>query len=184
MGLLPGGATDCTVTIERRIAALFRLDDEAWRRHANPWSVVSRNTALPLLILAFWSRAWLGWAALVPVAAALLWTWLNPRVFAPPVSFDHWTSKSVLGERIWLNRDVVPVPAHHRTAPNVLSAVGGIGVLFVAWGVVALEAWPTLFGSALVYAGKLWFLDRMVWLWHDTREATGEDRSGTAVPAR
>lgn len=176
------GPIVCTVTIERRIAALFRLDDEAWRRHANPWSVVSRNTALPLLILAVWSRAWLGWAALVPVAGALLWTWLNPRVFAPPVSFDHWTSKSVLGERVWLNRDVVPVPAHHRTAPNVLSAVGGIGVLFVAWGVVALEAWPTLFGAALVYAGKLWFLDRMVWLWHDTRDATEEDRPGTSIP--
>ncbi len=101
MGIIPGGPTDCTVTIERRIAALFRLDDDAWRRHANPWSVVLRNTALPLLILAFWSRLWLGWWAVVPVAAALLWTWLNPRIFRPPRSFDHWTSKGVLGHRIF-----------------------------------------------------------------------------------
>ena len=86
----------------------------------------------PVLILAFWNRAWLGWAALVPVVAALLWTWLDPRVFAPPVSFDDRTSKGVLGERVWLNRDVVPVPAHHLRTPNVLSAVGGIGVIFVA----------------------------------------------------
>ncbi|MFB6247207.1 MAG: DUF6653 family protein [Salinibacter sp.] len=30
------------------------------------------------------------------------------------------------------------------------------------WGVVRLTVWPTLFGAALVCAGKLWFLDRMV----------------------
>ncbi len=70
----------------------------------------------------------------------------------------------------------MPVPAHHRTAPNLLSAVGGIGTLVVAWGVIALDAWPTLVGAALVYAGKLWFLDRMVWLWHDTRGATEDSR--------
>jgi hypothetical protein len=167
------------VTIERKIAGLFRLDDEAWRRHANPWSVILRNTALPLLVLAFWSRAWIGWWAVVPVAAALLWTWLNPRLFPPPRSFDHWTSESVLGERVWLNRDAVPVPVHHRRAPNVLSAVGGVGALFVLWGVLTLGVWPTLFGAALVYLGKLWFLDRMVWLWRDTRDTREEYREWT-----
>jgi hypothetical protein len=170
------------MTLERGIAALFRLDDEAWRRHANPWSVILRNTALPLLIAAFWSRAWLGWWAVAPVVAALLWTWLNPRLFPPPRSYDSWTSRAVLGERIWLNRDAVPVPAHHRRAPNILSAVGGIGMVFVAWGVLALELWPTLFGGALVYLGKLWFLDRMVWLWQDTRDATGEYRAWAVPP--
>lgn len=30
--------------------------------------------------------------ALVPVAAAVLWTWLNPRLFPAPRSYDHWTS--------------------------------------------------------------------------------------------
>jgi hypothetical protein len=164
------------MTLERRIAAAFRLDDETWRRHANPWSVILRNTALPVLVVAVWSRLWLGWWALVPVAAALFWTWLNPRLFPAPRTFDHWASESVFGERVWLNRDAVPVPAHHRRAPNVLSAVGGIGVLFVAWGLIAFEPWPTLFGAALVYAGKLWFLDRMVWLWRDMRDVTEDYR--------
>jgi hypothetical protein len=27
-------------------------------------------------------------------------------------------------------------------------------------------------GAALVYAGKLWFLDRMVWLYADMKNAT------------
>lgn len=83
----------------------------------------------------------------------------------------------MLGERVWLNRDTVPVPVHHRRAPDILSTVGGLGALFVAWGVLALEIRPTLFGAALVYLGKLWFLDHMVWLWRDMRD-TYEDYSG------
>mgnify|MGYP000902133774 CR=1 FL=1 len=168
--------------MERRVAELFRLDDETWRRHANPWSVILRNTALPLLILAVWSRAWIGWQAIVPLAAAVLWTWLNPRIFPPPQSYDHWTSEGVLGERVWLNRDAVPVPVHHRLVPNVLSTVSGVGMLFVGWGVLMLEVWPTLFGTALVYLGKLWFLDRMVWLWHDMRDTAEEHGEWTRTP--
>lgn len=80
---------------------------------------------------------------------------------------DSWASRGVLGERVWLNRDVVPVPEHHRVAPHVLTGVTAIGTAFVVWGLVALEIWPTLLGAVLIYCGKLWFLDRMVWLYQD-----------------
>jgi hypothetical protein len=165
------------MTPEKKIAKIFALDDKTWLRHANPWSVLMRNTALPLLVFAIWSRHWLGWYALVPVVLALLWIWFNPRIFPAPASFDHWASKAVLGERIWMNRDAVPVPAHHRTTPNILSGVAGIGMLFVFWGLLLLEPWPAAFGMALVYCGKLWFLDRMVWLWEDMHDTTEEYRS-------
>jgi len=158
------------MTIERTIAKAFALDDAAWRRHASPWSVVLRNTVLPVLVLAFFSRLWLGWWAVVPVCLALLWAWLNPRIFREPATFDHWASKAVLGERVWLNRDAVPVPARHRVVPNILSVVSGAGMLFVLWGLLVFDVWPILFGMALVYCGKLWFLDRMVWLWEDMKE--------------
>jgi len=165
------------MTAGERIAALFHMDDATWQRHANPWSVWSRTTVLPLLILAAWSRVWIGWWALAPGALALLWTWLNPRLFGRPASMDSWASKSVLGERVWINRDAVPVPPRHRRAPHVLNVVSGVGTLFVIGGVVQLAVWPTLFGAALVYAGKLWFLDRMVWLYEDMKEATPEYRA-------
>jgi len=165
------------MTLERKIARAFALDDAIWLRHANPWSVILRFTVLPVLILAFWSRLWLGWWAVIPVALALLWTWVNPRLFSVPQSLDHWTSKAVLGERVWLNRDAVPIPVHHRTVPNILSAVSGIGMLFVLWGVFTFDLWPTVFGMALVYCGKLWFLDRMVWLWEDMKDADNEYQS-------
>jgi len=86
------------------------------------------------------------------------------------LSFETWASKAVFGERVWLNRDVVPVPDRHRTVPNVLSVLSGVGMLFVFRGVLLFETLPALFGMALVYTGKLWFLDRMVWLWEDMKD--------------
>lgn len=164
------------MTLEKGVAGAFSMDEAAWARHANPWSVWTRNTALPLLILAFWSRAWLGWWSLIPISVALLWTWLNPRIFPVPRSTDNWASKAVLGERVWMNRKEVSVPERHRTVPNVLSAVAAAGAVCVVWGVAAFALWPTLLGAALVYLSKLWFLDRMVWLYEDMRESTPEYR--------
>ncbi|MDA2928944.1 hypothetical protein MYX84_03180, partial [Acidobacteria bacterium AH-259-O06] len=152
-------------------------DEATWLRHANPWSVWTRASVLPLVILAVWSREWLGWWSLGPVGASILWMWLNPRIFRRPQSTDNWASRGVLGERVWLNRDRIPIPPHHRIVPNILSGVAGIGALLVIWGVVDLDIWPTLLGSVLIYCGKLWFLDRMVWLYQDMMSNNEEYRA-------
>ena len=157
------------MTLEKGIGRSFAMNEAAWARHANPWSVWTRNTALPLLVLAFWSRAWIGLWSLVAILAALLWTWLNPRIFPAPSSTENWASKTVLGERIWMERRRTPVPARHRVLPSVLSSLSATGALPVIWGVYSLSIWPTLLGAALIYLSKLWFLDRMVWLFEDTR---------------
>jgi len=77
----------------------------------------------------------------------------------------------------WINRDQVPIPDYHRGFPNILSAIAAIGIPFVAWGLIALDSWPTLFGLMLTLVGKFWFLDRMVWLYHDMGDANPEYRS-------
>jgi hypothetical protein len=69
-----------------------------------------------------------------------------------------------------MNRDCVPVPTHHRRMPHVLNIISGIGFLVVVWGTAALALWPLVVGFALVYLGKLWFLDRMVWLYQDMQQ--------------
>lgn len=165
------------MTWESKIAGAFSLNEATWMRHANPWSVWTRNTALPLLILAVWSRVWLSEWALIPIIGAMLWIWLNPRIFSQPNSTNSWASKAVLGERVWLNRDQVPVPPHHHFVPHILSSIAAIGMLFVIWGLVFLQIWPTLLGTALIYLGKLWFLDRMVWLYQDMKDTNPEYQS-------
>lgn len=161
---------------ERAVAHAFGMDERTWARHANPWSVWTRYTALPLLVLAVWSRAWLGWWAVLPVVLTVLWTWLNPRLFPVPASTDNWASRAVLGERVWMARGQVPVPPRHRRAPHLLSALAALGAPFLAWGLYTLRLWPTLFGVLLVFSGKLWFLDRMVWLYEDMKDVHPEYR--------
>jgi len=72
------------MNLEQKIASLFRMTDEVWARHANPWSVRTRYLALPALIFSIWSRIWIGLWSLVPILLSIVWIWINPRVFAIP----------------------------------------------------------------------------------------------------
>ena len=158
----------------RAAERLMAMDDAAWARHANPWSVWSRFTCLPLLALAVWSRTWLGWWALVPLALALVWTWYNPRAFAPPATTDTWASKGTFGERVFLNRKTVPVPRHHVRASKVLTAFSAVGMAMLIYGLIVLDAWATVGGLLVAIGSKAWFVDRMVWLYEDMKDATPE----------
>jgi len=95
------------MTLERKIANAFNLTDENWMKHANPVSVWTRYSVLPIIVIAFWSRIWIGWWCLIPGVLALLWMFFNPVVFKKPKSTKNWASKAVLGERVYLNRDKV-----------------------------------------------------------------------------
>ncbi len=158
---------------DQHIAAFFRLDDEGWMRHANPWSAYTRIAIAPLLVAAIWSRMWLGWWCLAPIGLLIVWTIVNPRAFPPPKSTDNWASKGVLGERIWVARDQHPVPRHHRVAALLLTLLSTLGLPPLIYGLWTLDAWATLCGFALTFFGKLWFVDRMVWLHEDQRAGYG-----------
>ncbi len=157
-------------TFESQIAKLFRMSDETWARHANPWSAYTRISVLPLITLAVWSRVWFGWWSLAGVALALIWAWFNPRIFARPRSTDNWASKGVFGERVWLARNTLPVPRRHRLMPHILSFCAGIGLVLLIWGLWRLEIWPTVMGNVLAILSKLWFFDRMVWVYEDMKD--------------
>ncbi len=157
------------MTIEKKIAKAFNLNDENWMRHANPWSVGTRYSVLPVIVLAFWSRIWIGWWCAVPAALSLAWMFLNPIFFPKPRSTKNWASKSVLGERVWMNRKEKPVPAHHLVMPGILNVVSSVGMLLAIWAIVILSPWMAALGVSLAYLGKSWYLDRMVWLYEDMK---------------
>lgn len=174
---------------EKSIVSTMRMDETTWLRHANPWSVWTRFTCLPFIVSAIWSRQWLGLWCLLPLAAALLWTWLNPRVFPIPATFDNWPAKATFGERVWLNRVKVPIPTHHQHAAFITSLLIMPGMFAVIYGLYALEIWPTVLGMACAIIAKIWFCDRMVWLYEDMRKQNavyaswlqqpGNDNAGT-----
>ena len=157
---------------------LMRMDEAGWRRHATPLSGWTRFAILPAFAAAVWSRVWIGWGALVPVAALVLWTFANPRAFPPPADYGAWMSRGVLGERLWLDRAHRPIPAHHVRAAGLTTAVAATGLPVLGWGLWALDPFATLLGLCLSVGGKAWFLDRMVWLHADLTRTT----PGTPLP--
>ena len=156
---------------EAPIARVFGLDDEGWLKHTNPWSVWSRFASLPLLVLAIWSRVWLGWYSLIPIGLVIFWLIINPTLFRKPDSFDNWAAKAVLGERIWTRSKGVSIPAHHKTAIRILNLLQTLSGLVLAIGLWRLDLAFTLAGTVFVYLTKMWFLDRMVWLYQDMTDA-------------
>ncbi|MGW4425204.1 DUF6653 family protein [Streptosporangium sp. NPDC004631] len=152
------------------VADTFRMTDEAWKRHANPWSVYTRFAAIPAMILAIWSRTWIGWWSLLPVAAVIVWLWLNPHVFPPIETPRGWAARGIYGEKLWLLKPD-QVPQGHRGILRLLIPLGVAGFALLVWGLIALLVWPTVFGMTLVVLAQLWRIDRLGLLYEERRRA-------------
>ena len=156
------------MNIEKWISKIFLPDDESWLRHANPWSIWTRFVTLPFIVLAFWFRIWLGWYCVIPVSVLVIWIIVNPRLFKKPANFNSWGSKAVLGERIYIKRKEEPIPSGHNTPVAILTILQTIGGGILIYGVWSLNVYLTVHGLTFVYLTKMWFLDRMVWLYEDS----------------
>ncbi|MEE9319587.1 MAG: DUF6653 family protein [Granulosicoccus sp.] len=156
------------------LAKLMRMSDEKWKRHANPWSVWTRFVILPFLAITIWSRILIGWWCLFPVILLLVWTMVNPGYFGVPVSTRSWASRATLGERVWLNKKSIAIPDHHSVFVHILNSVVAVGFIPLIYGLVSFEFFAMLLGLGMVIMGKLWFLDRMVWLYQDMAQSNEE----------
>jgi hypothetical protein len=154
-----------------------------WKRHASPWSVYTRMATLPVLILAIWSHIWLGNAlASLAVLAVLAWLWVNPRLFPAPRQTDNWASKATFGERIWLNRLVVPIPEQEAKTALVLTLVASVGFLTAVYGAAINDLMITITGIIVTYAGKLVFMNRMTHLYDQMRASHPLYKFWTVAP--
>lgn len=164
-----------TMAVERKIARGFGLEShEDWMKHANPCSVITRFITLPLLVLAVWSRVWVGWYSLAFVALVGVWSAINPTFFAKQTKIDTWWSKCVIGEYFWANRDRYLVAEHHYRIVRILTLLQAAGVIILATGMYLLDIWMTLAGVVWVYLSKMWFLDRMVWIYEELKDCATE----------
>lgn len=157
------------MNIGRGIERAMAMSDATWARHANPLSVWTRVPVLPALLLALYSYWWIGLWCLVPTALLVAWTFINPRAFPPPANRDNWASRATFGERVWLNRAAIPIPGHHEAAARILTALSALGLPFAIYGLIVREPWAVVAGCAISMAAKLWFCDRMVWLYQDMK---------------
>ena len=156
-------------TFESKIAGWFKMSEDVWMKHANPWSVYTRFTALPFIVLAIWSRTWVGVWSWAFIILSLLWIWFNPRLFGRIRYTDNWASRGVFGERVWLNRKNVPIPEHHRLMPTILNSAQVCGLPFIIWGLWILNFWIMFVGLIIMMGAKIWYVDRMVCIYEDMK---------------
>lgn len=159
------------MTIGHRMESVMGMSEQTWARHANPWSVWTRVPVLPALLLSAYSFWWIGYWCLLPAALVAAWAWINPRAFAPPRNRDSWAAHVTFGERVWLNRATIPIPAHHARAATVLSVLSGIGLAVAVSGLAVRNGWAVTAGCAVSVIAKLWFCDRMAWLYENMKDA-------------
>ncbi|EBA12513.1 hypothetical protein RCCS2_14489 [Roseobacter sp. CCS2] len=160
---------------------LMAMSDAAWAKHANPWSVYSRVIGGSLVFVALWSPFWIGYWGVLAILAAVLWVRINPRMFAAPKHTDTWATQGVLGERAFMNRAAVPIPMHHRFAASVTSGLAGFFMLIVVAAFLMHDFWLAFTAWHAATLAKLWFCDRMVWLWADMKAATDQYRAWDAA---
>ena len=159
----------------RKSGSVFRMNDRARQRHCNPWSVYTRFTMIRHRSGTL-EQSLASVVGPFPHCHGSCVGVDDPRRFPPPISTDNWASKVVLGEWVWMRRNSIAIPVHHRLLPNLLSIAAGLGMAVFLIGVSTLHLWLSLLGGAIAILAKLWFADRMVWLYQEMKDATPEYR--------
>jgi len=69
-----------------------------------------------------------------------------------------------------------PIPIYHRNAATLLSIGSALGALIMMAGLLTREPTAFLAGGVTTFLCKLWFVDRMVWLYEDMSKEVAEYR--------
>ena len=75
-----------------------------------------------------------------------------------------------MGERLYLNRKNAPIPKHHNPILKVITGLATLGVGVLIYGLFTLNLWAAICGLLLSMIAKLWFVDRMVWLYMEVNK--------------
>jgi len=104
------------------------VQDWFWARHSNPKNGWSRVPTGAVIVYAVYQRRWR------LLTAALLWTVINPVLFAPPDDEDAWMTRAVLAERWWLTeRDNGTMGLSYPNICNTGGALASLFALYAAW---------------------------------------------------
>lgn len=131
-----------------------QVEERFWARHSNPNSGWSRVPTGPVIVYALYRRRWR------LLAAALLWTVINPFLFPPPEDDDAWMTRAVLAERWWIQEEGNrTVGLSYPNVCNLGSAAAAVYTLYAAW---RQKPVGTALGTALTVGLKLWWLRVLV----------------------
>ena len=113
---------------------------------------------------------------MIGVGLAIVWMFVNPLLFKAPKSTRNWASRTVLGERIWVDRNKVELPEQFRSrAPSLIAnSYSTIGMGLLVYGLVDLNLLATVTGILITHGGKAWYLDRISLLFAEMKGRNAE----------
>ena len=149
-----------------------RIETTFWRRHANPLSGWSRVPTGPIIVFAIYRRDWR------LLGAAMVWTLLNPILFAPPETEDAWMTRAVLAERWWLDKGNRTVGLDY---PNVCNAVGALAFGSAVYAAGRRHGRAAAIATAVGVTMKFWWLGVLVRRYDDRASDT---RSNASSPPK
>ena len=141
------------------------MKEKTWERHANPISGFTRIITYPFVYIPLWFLAEFledpltHWYVAVLGILVIIWFAVNPRLFKKPANFHHYMSRGVLGEKLWTEdrkKDTFATTLSVLTAPFFFISLYTSYLQFF---------WETMFFATVPFLLKLWFIDRMVFLY-------------------
>lgn len=145
------------------------MKEKTWEQHANPISGFTRIISYPLVFLPIWflsdfiSNPYKYWYIAAIGLIAILWFTVNPRLFKKPKTFDHYLSRGVLGEKIWTE------DRKKDTIATILTIVLAPFFLISLYTTYMQMFWEMMFFASVPFILKLWFIDRMVFLYDQNK---------------
>lgn len=98
-----------------------RLKSRIFARHSNPWSAWSRLLSAPLISVALWRRSGTQGVVLA------LWMLINPVVFPEPPDDGAFSTRAILGERMWIEDRPMDAAMALNGAAAVAATVAAVG---------------------------------------------------------
>lgn len=136
-----------------------------------------------MLTAALWTQIWLSfWSALLVAIAVLVFVIALPKLIGETGKNSGWAKQVSFGEKIWLNRLFLPVPASDSARLTTLYLVFWMGSLIALLGGFLTSPILSLTGLIVAYAAQFVSFGKLVQLYRTMKEKTPLYRFWTAVP--
>ena len=148
-----------------------------------PISTYAKMAAPALITAAIWSKVWLDTAFVVLLVAGIVLFLLRLPKFVPfKGRTESWAEKASFGERIWLNRLLIPIPQDINQRLTILHLVFWSGTLIAILGAVTSSPILSVTGLIVAYATQVVCLRKLIDLYILMKDKAPLYRFWTSAP--
>ncbi|MEM9634139.1 MAG: DUF6653 family protein [Pseudomonadota bacterium] len=146
-------------------------------------STYAKILAPALLSAAIWAKLLVGGViSVLLLAGVLLFLFKLPSLFPGNRQSNSWAQQASFGERIWLNRLLIPVPADVNQRITILYLVFWTGTLIAMLGAVSSSLLLSGTGLLVAYAAQGVCLGKLIGLYKEMKDKAPLYRFWTEKP--